>query len=389
MNRNLAQYYTEEQVSKLLISNLTTKKPNYILELGVGNGSLILQALKRWSKTSITGIDVDKKNVISLREKFPNVKFFILNGLSRNLESKINIDIESVDVSICNPPYLKIKKSNIIANIIKRANLGELNDYKRITSDLVFLARNLVFLKNGGELGIILPDGLLTSKEFELFRRHLLFNHSVQAIIELPERIFKKTEAKTHILIVRKGNCPGARLIQLMRSDMNGSITDKREVIPEALIKRMDYSFHYRRPEEKNGKTLNELNVTITRGISTKKELLETRLPFIHTSHINKFLGKTLRLNKIKRNTGIIAKKGDILMTRVGRNGLGSCIIVSSGSAPISDCVYRIRSPRKYRRLIFRSLQSQYGQNWIKAHSHGVCAKVISKGDLMSFRINE
>lgn len=61
-----------------------------------------------------------------------------------------------------------------------------------------------MFLRDGRELGIILPDSVMTNHYYNDLRKDLLFNHNIKCIIQLPDNIFNKTEARTHILIIQK-----------------------------------------------------------------------------------------------------------------------------------------------------------------------------------------
>ncbi|MGX7835810.1 hypothetical protein ACWKSR_11730, partial [Campylobacter fetus subsp. venerealis] len=67
---------------------------------------------------------------------------------------------------------------------------------------------------------------------------------TVEAIFELPFRAFKKTEAKTHILIIRK-SCPSpihSYSIKVNKVNDCGEIDGCITVPSDALVKRMDYS---------------------------------------------------------------------------------------------------------------------------------------------------
>ena len=333
----LGQYYTESNFSNLLISFISNNNPEKVLELGVGKGSLLKAALQRWNDIDFIGADVDDDNISMLSNEFPNIKFYLLNGLSSKLDSKLNLEINSIDVAICNPPYLYIDKNKEVNSIVYNAGLGKSVNYKRLTSDIVFMAQNLILLKSGGELGIILPDGLITSHEFEFFRKQILNNHLLLGIIELPDRIFKKTEAKTFIL---------------------------------------------------SGKSLGELNVKIQRGKYTKKELTVMNVDFIHTSDLYSNTSSELIFRKNKYENGVIAKEGDIVLSRVGKRCIGTFSVIKKGNVLISDCIYRIQTTEVIRKKIIDALNSDYGKKWMKAHSHGVCAKVISKTDLLNFRID-
>lgn len=385
---DLAQFYTKDKISKLLLSKILVENPNKILELGVGNGSLFREAKIKWKNSEIIGADIDKFNILNLRKEFPKTKFYVINGLSSNLNSKLKIELGSIDVAICNPPYLSIKKNDEFAQILKKSKLGNIEEYYQITSDLIFLAQNLLLLKENGELGIIVPDGLLTNHYFNIFRKNLIENYLLKGVIELPDKIFSKTEAKTHILIIKKTS-ENYNTVPLYLSDFNGDIVQKINIKKKLLIKRMDYNFHiWDYLKINNGATLLDLGVQIVRGSKSKKELSISKEKFIHTSDLNQnFISKKFAKIKQIETVNKYAETGDILISRVGKRCLGKMLYVESGRILFSDCVYRLRVPEIYRTQVISSLISQEGQKWIKAYAHGVCAKVISKSDLLMFKI--
>lgn len=389
MNNNLGQYYTKESISRLLVSQILMKNPKSIIELGFGDGSLVRIAQKKWKNSKIIGADIDPENLKNLKNEFPNLNLFLINGLSSKLSDNLKIKLGSVDIGICNPPYLKIKKNNAIKSIIESCNLGKINDYKTVTSDLVFLAQNLLLIRSGGELGIILPDGLLTSHHFRHFRKQLMDNYQVRGIIELPDKIFKKTEAKTHILVIKKSRI-SYKKIPIYLSNHKGEIIDKIIAKKSDLVYRMDFSYNrWLSQDESKGVSLEDLDAQVFRGKFSKKQLLLIKEDFIHTSDLKKSISyESYRPNKQLQKEFRCAKKGDIIISRVGKRCLDRVLFIKEGATIISDCLYVIRVEEKYQKAVIDTLTSDYGKNWINAHSHGVCAKVISKIDLMGFKIN-
>lgn len=384
---NLAQFYTQDSISRLLLSKILIRNPKKILELGVGGGSLFRAAKDKWKNSDIIGADIDGNNINTLKKEFPETKLYVINGLSSNLYSELKVELGSIDVAICNPPYIPIKKNDILGKIIEESSLGIISEYNNITSDLVFLAQNLLMLKNGGELGIIIPDGLLTCHNFKYFRENLINNYKVKGIIELPAKVFLKTEAKTHILIIKK-NISSYKNVPIYLSDHEGQIISKIIVNKKNLYRRMDYKYHsWKSSNKKSGKTLAELGVEIFRGSLSKKDLLTKEQEFIHTSDLKSVYASENFQNNERLSNFRYAEEGDILISRVGKRCLGKIMYIESGGILISDCVYRLRVPELYRKEIIDSLKSDYGREWIKAHSHGVCAKVISKVDLLGFKI--
>jgi len=386
----LGRYYTDNLFSKLLINNIENQNPTNILELGVGEGSLIKAAYERWFDASYYVADIDNNSLAKVQQELPFVKSFHFDSIKEDISTKLKINSGSIDIAVCNPPYLKLKNDLSYAKIFLDAGLEGCTKLKNLTTDIVFLAKNLQILKETGELGIILPDGLITGKEFEVLRQSILQNHSLKAVIQLPENIFKKTEALTHILIIEKRRSTRTST-PLFLANTFGEIVDQIDVAQSSLTERMDYKYHTWskklsavKPNDLSNKFLKDLNPEIKRGNLTHKDLLNAGVSFIHTTNLpHRNSEMQVGKNQFDETKIRYAKAGDILLSRVGC--IGKISMVKSGKIPITDCIYRIRIPANYRKIVWASMISLSGKEWFAAHSHGVCAKVISKADLFNF----
>ena len=382
------QYYTKNIYSKLLVDKIDVESPNIVLDMGVGDGSLTMAAFNKWSNAQYIALDIDEKNCEAIRNFSPKIKIILEDGLSPRFNEKLKIKVGSVDVAICNPPYHKIKVEKSQEIIFKNAYLDSCISNHNITSDIIFLANNLSLLKENGSLGIILPDGLLTRADLRSLRADLVNNHTLKYIIQLPDRIFNKTEARTHILILTKGKSQYST-VSLLKADFNGNCIDRIEIQKYSLIERMDFDFQkWNLSHKRDGITLSDINVEISRGSFSHKELKNFDIRYFHTTNFNnnKFLSNEKQ--DYQWSNKIIAEEGDILMARVGKRCVGKLAIVKKGNILISDCVYRIRVPEIYRKIVWNLFNSSFGEEWINVYSHGVCAQVISKKDLLGFPIN-
>lgn len=391
---SLARYYTADLFSNLLVSHISIEQPKTILELGVGDGSLLKAAIGRWLDASFVATDIDKESVDNIANNLPFVSVFHVNSLSSSLSNKISIKVGSVDVAVCNPPYLRLKSLKPYLELFEAANLPLCSKMNFVTSDVVFLAQNLTLLKDNGQMGIILPDSMISGKEFLPFRKTLVENHRISKIIQLPENIFPKTEALTHILFIEKSRATNST-VEIFQASTAGKCDQFVTVDSSKLIDRMDFKYHnhFNRKvieSKKDRRHLRDFEVEIKRGTIENKVLKSKKISQIHTKtliHGCSDLSFNKRLGATYLSKYIIAEKGDILLARVGRGCIGKASMVLSGQAIISDCIYRIRVPENYREIVFNSFISEQGQKWFKAMSHGVCAKVISKFDLLDFPV--
>jgi type I restriction-modification system DNA methylase subunit len=389
----LGRYYTEKLFSNILVRELDILEPNTIIDLGIGSGSLTNAAHQKWQNANYVAVDIDRTRLNKTLKSYPYINSFCVDALKINLDKKIKITLGSADIAICNPPYLPISNSSKYADILKNAGFNDCISLKSLSSDLIFLAQNLLLLKVGGKIGIILPDTLLTAKRYEKFRKNLISNHTIKLIIQLPDNIFNfnKTEAKTHIVIIEKGVTEYEN-IKLLLADINGSYIDQVIVNNVDLIKRMDFSYHkWKITDNAVSRQLKDLNVKISRGSFSKHELINLDIKYFHTTNFNKeskeYFFKLHKYNKSYENSHF-ACKGDIIMSRVGKRCIGKLGIVRSGKILLTDCVYKIVVPPEYLEYVWNIFNSEYGKKWFDAHSHGVCSQVITKEDLLNFKID-
>ncbi len=382
----LGRYYTQNFVSDLLIDSLITIAPQKVLDLGVGDASLTLSAYRRWENAQFYATEIEQNKVEELGKKLSFLQIFHCDTLKPSIENEIKSKFGTIDVAICNPPYVKIKDSTIYKKLFEDADCSSFLEMKQITSEIVFFAHNITLLKNDGELGIIVSDSLITGKNFKIFREIVLSKFNLTSIIQLPDKIFHKTEARTHILILAKKPSISTTC-ELFTTNENGILSKKIVVKKECLINRMDYKFFLNEETlTTNLPTLKSINADIRRGKTSYKDLRTKNISYFHSIHLGNdgerfIFNDDVVDNLIYTSAGI----GDILMCRVGKRCVGKLGFVGKGEIVISDCIYKISVDKKYQELVWNSLMSKKGKLWIKSYSHGVCSQLISKCDLINF----
>lgn len=392
---NFGRFYTEQKISQLLIESLGNRKPRTVLELGVGKGAILSAAKAKWNSIRYIATDVDAISLRKLRERFPAAELHKLSGLTANLKSALDLGNTHVDLALCNPPYIPIEKKQRLRllGIVAEFDQSLAAGVRKLTAEVVFLFQSINLLKRDGILGIILPDSILTGKEYRQIRKILLKNMTVISVIDLPEKIFQNTEAKTHIVVLKKST-PSGKKVSLQISDKQGAILDTIHVSLSKLENRMDYAYHKALQNYKIGadkyKTVMELGFQIHRGQYTEKQLKEIRFSYIHTTSFSldeQIMGKKQPIGKFG-NAERSARANDIILARVGRGCRGKFAVVGQGDLLTSDCIYIIRhSNSRIRNKLLRTLRSGQGQAMLRAYYHGTCAKVLSKSDLEQFPV--
>lgn len=383
----LGCYDTRDPISALLVEQLRIPYPTKVLDLGSGQGSLLHAARSRWPKSAVHAAEIDPHRHQYVQLRFPDIRIIQTDGLHKNLALHLEVDEGSIDVAVCNPPYLRSPATEDCRALLEAVGLN--CRFRVITTELLFLAQNLRLLRPGGELGIILPDGLLTGKEFVALRETLLEQHELFGVIQLPDKAFSRTEARTHILLLRRGGTSQDAL-PLHKASVEGKIISTVRISKADAATRMDHDYWRWRSAcpITAGITLETLGADIRRGSYLRIDLTRQGFSFFHTSDFPSSFPYTVNLdNTAPPLTGVTAQTGDILLARVGKRCIGRVALVSSGQALFTDCVYRIRLPEAWRQPAWKALLSDAGQAWLRAQAHGVCAQVISKSDLLAFPV--
>jgi len=82
---------------------------------------------------------------------------------------------------------------------------GKLKDQE--TPQILFIERCLQFLKNGGRMAIVLPDGIYGNNQLGYVRKFIMKQARIIAVIDVPKETFQpNTGTKTSILILQKTN---------------------------------------------------------------------------------------------------------------------------------------------------------------------------------------
>src|SRR6185437_11952456 len=111
---------------------------------------------------------------------------------------------------MANPPFAgDIKESRIIHKYeLGYKQKGEKKEPKKQAGrDILFIERNLDFLKPGGRMAIVLPQGRFNNSTDEEIRKFIATRARIIAVVGLHPNTFKPhTGTKTSVLFVQKWN---------------------------------------------------------------------------------------------------------------------------------------------------------------------------------------
>ncbi|MFT5718775.1 MAG: type I restriction enzyme M protein [Oleiphilaceae bacterium] len=391
----LGRYYTREKVSEVLVSYLSVQNPETVLDLGSGDGSLTKAVAKKWSRAQYITVDIDKSTSLNHQPTLSNNfihKHFLTDALEPALISDIGLSPESIDLAICNPPFIKPRWQKKHHDFLLGAGLPkEIIGIKELSAEVIFIVQSLVSLRPGGQLGLIIPDGFISGERNTKFRQFILESNAIEKVVKLPTNAFVGTSVQAHIVIITKGGASDTISLEEIR--LSGEQAKEVVISKNEGIESLDYSYHSEKKTQTQGcMTLSDLGCTVSRGKSNSRQCRESQQRIFHTVDFK--LGvKRMNLESFslitesQKTKHVIAGKGDIIIARVGRNLTKKICIVSTGNAPISDCIYRLEVPVKYRKSVHNFLVSKKGRAALQSRTHGTGARYLTVERLLGLPI--
>lgn len=118
----------------------------------------------------------------------------------------------SFDLVMANPPFAGDIKEQTILSHYELAKGGKGKWQNKVGRDILFIERNLNFLKPGGRMAVILPQGRFNNASDKYIREFIAERCRILAVVGLHGNVFKPhTGTKTSVLFVQKWDpvlCP-------------------------------------------------------------------------------------------------------------------------------------------------------------------------------------
>lgn len=254
---DFGQYFTPEPIVNFIVHSIGIDKDWKILDTSCGSGGFLLHALKavrdeadniyedergstswreywhEFAEKHLYGIEINeqisrvaKMNMIIHDDGHTNI--VTNDGLKNNkaieIENRnLNFQDGTFDLIMTNPPFGSKIKADEVSYYkdyeLFETNLGIANTKERITDDnskkkwrasqnteILFLEKCHKYLKEGGFLAIVIPDGILTNATNQFVRDWMVEKFRIWAIVSLPQHTFAHVKAgvKSSILFLQK-----------------------------------------------------------------------------------------------------------------------------------------------------------------------------------------
>jgi len=233
------QFFTPRSVVKMCVKMLNPKPEDYILDPACGPGGFLIHSLYwvggqylgasykgdlanrkfQYANSRLFGIDFDPRlarvaKAMMLIAGDGKANVYRVNSLDpREWANRPDglvgaIQDGKFDIVMTNPPFAgNISQPEILGGF-DLAYKGDHTKNKRVnkmTRDVLFLERCLRFLRPGGRMAIVLPQGNLNNTNAEYIRTWVMDKARILAVVGLHVNTFKPfTGTKTSVLFLRK-----------------------------------------------------------------------------------------------------------------------------------------------------------------------------------------
>jgi len=460
------QYFTRREMVEFMVDMLEPTKDDMCLDPACGSGGFLLYTMDRVRKKAEVDYSGDKRAINEIYWYFPIQNIFgieINDRIARiammdmvihddghtNIENndslgnpklfnpKRDIKLGKYTFLLTNPPFgAKVSDEEVL----KQYELGSKQKKRKSQrTEILFIERCLDFLRPGGRIGIVLPDGVLSNSSLQYVRDFIERKAKILAVISLPQTAFVPVGAgvKASLLFLQKkrfdgeeiGNYPIFMSIAehigydaTSRPDKNELpeiLTEYKELLQgkrkfnpafvvekEQLEGRLDPYYHQPSFESIKGaikaskyevKTLGELSKKIMSGPfgSTLRSSAYTTqgIPFIRVKNVKNGDIDTSELvyisledhNRLK-NTQL--KANDIVLSKIGTVGNAAMIPESLGECNISENnIGIILKDKVNKRYVLTFLNSYYGQIQIQCSANPQVQSKLNVSDVERLKI--
>ncbi|MFC1802238.1 N-6 DNA methylase, partial [Patescibacteria group bacterium] len=242
------QYFTPRIIIDLCVQMMQPKENERVVDTACGSGGFLIHTMERlkelnnwtnkkmssYAKKNLFGIDFDEKAskiakammLIAGDGKSHIYKENTLDGADWSEATKTDFIREELlaetgdyaedernkkeflkfnfDVLMANPPFAgEVKEDKTLA----KYKLGKKNgkNVKKISRHLLFIERNLNFVKDGGRLAIVLPQGVFNNTSEQYIREFIMEYGRILAVVGIEGNSFKPhTGTKTSVLFIQK-----------------------------------------------------------------------------------------------------------------------------------------------------------------------------------------
>ena len=219
---DFGQYFTPRKIVEFILEVLEPQESDLILDPACGSGGFLLQALefmrvknatqsatdaehwRSFAEKKLFGIEINdeitrvaKMNMVLHDDGHSNiVGADALSNFNHLVALNARLKPEAFDLVITNPPFgaQMLSSERPYLSGYELAHSETANGLTRLRksqkTEILFIERIWQFLKPGGRMAVVLPDGILTNRSLQYVRDFIIDRFRLLAVISLPGTAF-------------------------------------------------------------------------------------------------------------------------------------------------------------------------------------------------------
>ena len=196
---------TPEGVSKLAIALLNLNNNDFILDLGSGVNSFLIQAAMESKTQNLYGVEINTSSVI-----IANIRKFV-----------VGLPINIIQGNVISQDFAYLSANKVFSNHPLGIRLSEMQDYvnknlklrkyfkdvkRTVTGDWLFTMSAYLNTKQPGRTVVLMTNAGTWNKPDEEFRKNLVEEGAIEGVILLPERLLSNTMIPLTLMILSQNN---------------------------------------------------------------------------------------------------------------------------------------------------------------------------------------
>ena len=312
---DFGQYFTPRNIVKFIVDVLPITNDSKVLDTSCGSGGFLLYALDKvrqqagvyydegtiehythwhdFASQKLFGIEINeqiartaKMNMIIHDDGHTNVissDGLLRDEVIRDKTGNKGFEYGTFDVIITNPPFGSTVKQTEKA-YLHQYSLGNrdvdwldtkssgVKERDSQSTEVLFIEQDRNFLKEGGYLAIVIPDGILTNSSLQYVRDNIEEWFRIVAVVSMPQDAFKANGAgvKSSVLFLKKWT-----------NEQCQKIKDTKFKLQERIKCEANYKVTVERWEKEKKDTIKNYSGFVNNTGLTNKKMVEKTEAFI------------------------------------------------------------------------------------------------------------
>jgi type I restriction enzyme M protein len=221
----MGQYFTPRPIVSFMVDFLEPSINDFVIDPACGSGGFLIYALEKVRKELHEKLEEkdasDRWKDFALKQVYGieiNNQLARVSMMNMIIHEDGHTNIENADaldnpetwkrqkireyfgkkftLLLTNPPFgadIKEREKPYLADYELGGKIKKRNRQK---TEILFIERCLDFLKPGGRMGIVLPDGILTNSSLQYVRDFITERAQILGVVSLPQTAFRKPSSK-------------------------------------------------------------------------------------------------------------------------------------------------------------------------------------------------